>query len=83
MTQTVLLMLIHAHRFQVIKHSIKTSLLFVFFFASQLPQHTGKCQWGEVLAVPSLAHARDMHSPHLHTEAGGGRRQGCLSNSTL
>lgn len=72
MTQTILLMLIRAHRFQVTKHSIKTRLLFVFF-ASQLPHHTGKYQWGEVPAVPSLPHTWDMHSSHLHTEGGGGR----------
>lgn len=36
MTQTILLMLIHARRIQVVKHSIKTSLRFVFF-ASPAP----------------------------------------------
>lgn len=50
MTQTILLMLIYAHRFQVIKHPIKTSLLPVFF-ASQLHCPTSKCQRGEVLTV--------------------------------
>lgn len=75
MTQTVLLMLIYAHRFQVIKHSIKTSLRFVFF-ASQLHHHTGKCQWGEVLAMPSLPHAQDTHGPHPHTKGGGGGEGG-------
>lgn len=43
-------MLIYAHRFQVIKHPIKTSLLPVFF-ASQLHCPTSKCQRGEVLTV--------------------------------
>lgn len=62
MTQTILLMLIYAHHFQVIKHSIKTSFPFVFF-TSHLHHHTGKCQWGEVLAVPSQPQAWDMHSP--------------------
>lgn len=75
MTQTILLMLIYAHRFQVIKHSIKTSLRFVFF-ASPTPLPQWQVSEGEVLAVPSLPLAPDTHGttapthPHPHTWRG-------------
>lgn len=57
MTQTILLMLIYAHRFQVIKRSIKTSLL-PAFFASQLHCRTSKCQRGEVVTMTCVETVR-------------------------
>jgi len=70
MTQTILLMLIYAHHFQVIKHSIKTSLRFVFFASPTPPLHRQVSEGrgaGCAQPAPHTGHARHR-GPHPRLE---------------